>query len=140
MQIVNQNQEIRRNVLRFLIRLLHSAALLTLFGSAVLSAQSVTARFSGQVTDSDGGAIPGASMQVINEERLARREAKTDPLGAYVVPSLPAGRYQIIVEAEGFSRRSSDIITVVAGQNFVFNVQLTVGGVQTKVEVDAGAG
>ncbi len=32
------------------------------------------------------------------------------------------------------------MITIVAGQNFVFNVPLSVGGVQTQVEVNAGAG
>ncbi len=77
----------------------------------------------GQVTDPDGGAIPGASIQVINQESLAQRTAKTDAIGAYVVPSLPAGRYQSSSEATGFDRKLSDVITVVAGQNFVFDVR-----------------
>lgn len=102
-------------------------------------AQSVTARFSGEVTDPDGGAIPGASVQVINQETLARRETKTDA-SAYILASLPPGRYQIVVQAEGFDRKSSDIITVVAGQNFVFNVRMSLGSVQTDVQVSAGAG
>jgi hypothetical protein len=126
-------------MLRSLFRLL-SVVLFIMLGSLPLLAQSVTARFSGSVTDTDGGAIPGASVQVINQETFAKREVKTDGTGSYVVASLPAGRYQITVEADGFSRRASDIITLVAGQIFVFNVQMTVGGIQTEVQVTAGAG
>jgi hypothetical protein len=142
MHTVNQTQirEVRLNMFRYLFRLLYAAALCVVLGSLSVGAQSVTARFSGQVTDADGGAIPEASIQVVNQESLVKREAKSDGAGNYVVPSLPAGRYQIIVEADGFSRRSSDIITLVAGQIFVFNVKLPVGGVQQQVEVTGGAG
>jgi hypothetical protein len=127
-------------MLRLLIRLVYVVTILAALSTLPLSAQSVTSRFSGQVTDSDGGAIPGASVKLLNQETLAERETKTDAGGNYVLPSLPAGRYQIVVVAEGFDRRSSDIITLVAGQNFVFNVKLSVGGVQTQVEVNGGAG
>jgi hypothetical protein len=127
-------------MLRLFSRLLYVVTILAVLGSLPLFAQSVTGRFSGTVTDTDGGAIPGASVKLLNQETLAERETKTDAGGNYVLPSLPAGRYQIVVVAEGFDRRSSDIITLVAGQNFVFNVKLSVGGVQTQVEVNGGAG
>jgi Carboxypeptidase regulatory-like domain/TonB-dependent Receptor Plug Domain len=127
-------------MLRIFSRLLYVVTLLAVLGSLPLFAQSVTGRFSGLVTDTDGGAIPGASIQIFNQETMAKREVKSDATGAYVVPSVAAGRYQIVVEADGFARRSSDVITLVAGQNFVFNVQMTVGGVQQQVEVTAGAG
>jgi hypothetical protein len=140
MAIVNQNQELRRNMFRLFSRLLYVVTILALLGSFPLFAQSVTGRFSGLVTDKDGGAIPGASVQIINQETFAKRDVKTDGTGSYVISSLPAGRYQIFVEAEGFSRSASDIITLVAGQIFVFNVQMTVGATQTEVQVNAGAG
>jgi hypothetical protein len=127
-------------MIRFLSRVLSAAVLMAVLGALPLFAQSVTARFSGSVTDTDGGAIPGASIQIVNQESFAKRDTKSDGEGNYVVPSLPAGRYQIVVEATGFARRASDIITVVAGQNFVFNVKMAVGGVQQQVEVNGGAG
>jgi hypothetical protein len=108
-------------------------------GLSVL-AQSVTARFSGRVVDTDGAVIPGASVQIVNQETLAHREVLTDGLGAYVLPSLAPGRYQIIVSADGFDRKESNIITIVAGQEFVFNVNMSVSGLQTEVQVSAGAG
>jgi hypothetical protein len=127
-------------MLRLFSRLLYVVLLLVVLGRSPLIAQSVTGRFSGAVTDTDGGAIPGASVQIINQESLAKRETTSDGAGAYVFANVAPGRYQIVVEADGFSRRSSDIITIVAGQNFVFNVPMSVGGVKQEIEVTGGAG
>ncbi|WP_263360151.1 TonB-dependent receptor [Acidicapsa ligni] len=127
-------------MLRSFSRLLYVVTLMTLLTGVSLLAQSVTARFSGQVTDTDGGSIPGASIQIINQESLAKRETKTDASGGYSVANLAPGRYQIVVEADGFARRSSDVITIIPGQNFIFNVKMTVGGVQTEVQVEGVGG
>ncbi|WP_255551027.1 carboxypeptidase regulatory-like domain-containing protein [Granulicella sp. dw_53] len=102
--------------------------------------QMAMGRFSGVVADSDGGAIPGASVQIVNQETLVKRTAKTDGVGAYIVPSLPAGRYQIIVEADGFSRRQSGVVTLAQGQVFVYNATMSIGGIQQQIEVTGGAG
>src|ERR1700753_3536291 len=99
---------------RLVLRVCFALTLVCGLLAPVLHAQSVTARFSGTVTDTDGGAIPGAAVQVVNQESFAKREVKSDASGTYAVASLPAGRYQVIVEANGFSRRLSDIITLVA--------------------------
>jgi Carboxypeptidase regulatory-like domain/TonB-dependent Receptor Plug Domain len=120
---------------RLFIRLSFVVMLTALLGGLPLFAQSATGRFSGQVTDQDGGAIPGASVQVINQETLAKRVATTDGAGAYSVLSLAPGHYQIIVEADGFSRRSSEVVVLAPRQIFVFNVAMSVGGVKTEVEV-----
>jgi Carboxypeptidase regulatory-like domain len=127
-------------MLRSFSRLLYVVTLLAALGSLPLFAQSVTGRFSGLVTDTDGGAIPGASVQIVNQETLVKREVKTDATGMYAIPSLPPGRYQVIVEADGFSRRSSEIVTLASGQNFTFNAPMSVGGVQTQIDVSGGAG
>ena len=47
-------------------------------------------RFSGQVTDPEGAAIPSATVQVINQETLIKREATTDASGMFSVAYLPA--------------------------------------------------
>jgi hypothetical protein len=120
-------------------RLLSAFVLIALLFCPSLYGQS-SGGFSGQVTDQDGGAIPGATVQIINQETLVKREVKTDAGGAYTVPSLPPGRYQVVVEADGFNRRSSDVITLSIGQNLVFNAAMSVGAVVTEVNVsDAGS-
>jgi len=120
-------------------RLLFAMALAVTLGIPILIGQAGTGGFSGQVTDPDGAAIPGATVQIINQDSLVRREAKTDETGRYTVPGLPAGRYLIIVEAEGFSRRSSNVVTLAAGQSAVFNAQIAVNAVSQEVNVSAGA-
>jgi hypothetical protein len=115
-------------------------ALLAAFASSQVFAQAATGRFSGTVTDPDGNAIPGASVQVLNQDTLTSRSTKTDDVGAYQILALPAGRYQVIVESGGFERRSSGILKLSAGQDVVFNARLTLTHVETKVEVSGGAG
>ena len=124
---------------RLFARLLSAQVLIALLLCSPLYGQS-SGRFSGQVTDQDGGAIPGATVQIVNQETLVKREVKTDAIGAYAVPSLPPGRYQVIVEADGFSRRSSEVITLSIGQSLVFSASMSVGGVSTEVNVtEAGS-
>jgi hypothetical protein len=126
-------------MLRLLSRFLYSAVLIAVLGGVLASGQQVTGRISGQVTDPDGNAIPGASIQVVNQDTLVKREATTDAVGAYTVLSLPPGRYQILVDADGFSRRSSAVITLTPGQAVVFDARMSVKSEQTQVEVVGAA-
>ena len=113
---------------------------MAVFGVLPLVGQRDAGSFSGQVTDPDGGVIPGATVQIVNQDTLVKREVKTDSTGAYNVPALPPGRYQVIVDADGFSRRSSDIFTLAAGQAIVFNAQISVNVVNEEIKVaEAGA-
>ena len=125
-------------MLRYLHRQLCLWALISLLCSLSLVGQTGAARISGQVTDADGAAIPGAVVQIVNQETLAKREAKTDGTGSYAVAGLPSGSYQIIVEAPGFNRRSSQLV-LAAGQAVVYNAQISVNTVSQEVSVNAGA-
>jgi hypothetical protein len=126
-------------MVRFFSRLLFAIALISNMGISVLLGQTGTGRISGQVTDPDGAAIPGAIVQIVNQDNLAHREVKTDESGRYTVPGLPVGRYQIIVEAEGFSRRSSTIVDLTGDKPIVFNAQIAVTAVTEDVSVTGGA-
>ena len=119
--------------------LLLAMALITVSSALRLDGQTATGRFSGQITDPDGAAIPDATIQIVNQDTLVKREAKTDSDGSYTVPGLPPGRYQLIVEAQGFSRRSSQILSLASGQAVVFNAQISVTTVSQDVSVSAGA-
>jgi hypothetical protein len=109
-------------------------------GNLPVCSQTAMGRFSGTVTDTDGGTIPGASVQIVNQETLVKRDAKSDGVGVYIIPSLPAGQYQIIVEADGFNRRQSGVVTLAQGQVFVYNATMSVGSMQQQIEVTGGAG
>ena len=62
----------------------------------------------------------------------------TDDSGAYSVPYLAAGSYHVVVNAPGFSPSAQDV-NLGMGQALTLNLQLTVGGDQTTVSVQAGS-
>jgi hypothetical protein len=125
-------------MVRPLIRHLTVLLLLAFFGSVHLFAQQ-SGRISGKVTDQQGAAVGGATVQVVNQEIQSKLETKTDGAGAYSAPNLPPGDYKVLVQAEGFNNSSSDVLPLAAEQALVFNVQLVVAATQTEVTVE-GAG
>jgi len=126
-------------MLRSFSRLPFATALVAVLCVPILAGQTGGGSFSGQVTDPDGAAIPGATVQIMNQDTLVHREVKTDEAGRYTVPGVPAGRYQIVVEAEGFNRRSSQILTLALSQALVFNAQIAVNSENQEISVSAGA-
>jgi carboxypeptidase family protein len=63
---------------------------------------AVTGSISGIVRDPSGAAIPGAIVTVTNTAMGLQHKAVTDSKGDYAFPTLPAGRYDLEVAAEGF--------------------------------------
>src|SRR5215469_3896329 len=47
----------------------------------ILNSHAQNSRFSGQITDPQGAAIPSASIQVVNQETQVKREAVSDGNG-----------------------------------------------------------
>ena len=88
-------------MLRLFARLLITALGIIAFDGTVGFAQS--GQISGRVTDQQGAASPDAAVQIVNQDRDFKRDTTTDSLGAYSAPYLPAGKYQVRVQREGFS-------------------------------------
>ena len=57
---------------------------------------------SGVIRDSLGGAIPGATIRVVNEGSGAAQEAVSDAEGAYRVDDLAPGQYRVEATLDGF--------------------------------------
>jgi hypothetical protein len=109
-----------------------------LLGFAGMAAAQQHGSISGAVTDPQGKAIVGASVEVDNVEGTLQRTVKTDASGNYAVPDLPAGTYLVVVQAEGFDAKTSDQMPLAAGQQLTFNQQLTsVKGAGVTVTVQA---
>jgi hypothetical protein len=62
--------------------------------------------------------------------------ARTDGTGRFAVPVLPAGRYRIVVDREGYVR-SASVVAVTAGGSTPARIALTPTGVITGRVVDA---
>jgi len=71
-------------------------------GFTSLTFASPTATVTGRVTDSLGGVLAGAQVEVTNVETNTIFRTKTSNVGLYRVPNLPPGYYRVIVRMFGF--------------------------------------
>jgi len=113
-------------------------ALIALATSLVL-AQGATATMSGVVHDGTGGVIPGVTVTIKHTETGLTRTVQTSENGAYRMPSLPVGAYEVTAEAAGFKKQVRSGINLVVAQEAVVNLTLDVGGVADTVTVNEDA-
>src|SRR5262245_33133857 len=71
--------------------------------------------FSGAVTDSTGGALPGVVVRAVHEESGYSVEAVTDGTGAYRLP-VRIGSYRVTAELPGFATVTRTGLELLAGQ------------------------
>jgi len=85
--------------------LLVTVALLTLVARMTfpVMAQTPTGSVRGVVKDQQGAVISAASVTITNKATGASRTIKTGSDGSYAVENLPAGDYEIKIEAAGFA-------------------------------------
>jgi len=99
-------------------------------------AQSEQARIVGTVTDSDGAAIPRATVTVKDDKGLSRTWTANDQ-GDYILPSLPPGRYTVAAQAPGLGP-TEIMVTLGAGQERTVMLVLRPAALQQEVTVSGG--
>jgi hypothetical protein len=114
-------------------------ALMLSVGNTVVFAQFTTASLGGIVTDSSGGAVPGAQVTVFNTDTGLTRILTTGADGAYLFPVLPIGTYRLTVVQSGFSTYTQTGITLTVNQTASLPVILGVGTVNQQITVTADA-
>src|SRR5690349_2282367 len=111
-----------------------------LLASASSFAQTAgTATLLGNVTDSTGAAVVGARIAVTNPESAVTTATLTTTDGAYQVPYLAPGTYNVTVEAPGFKRYLREGLVLRTGEVPRLDVQLEVGAVTESVQVTGAA-
>jgi hypothetical protein len=117
------------------------AALFVMLGCDYLSAfaqQAITsATLSGQVEDTSGARINGASITATGLEKNRAWSTMSDDQGRFRFSYLPVGTYQLKVERDGFST-FNEKITLAVGQAIDLPVKLAVGAVIENVSVVSG--
>src|SRR5438093_13229148 len=63
----------------------------------------------GEVKDSTGAVVPGATVTVINKATNATRTTSSNEVGLYDFPALPPGPYTVKSELDGFKTATSDV-------------------------------
>ena len=119
------------------VAVLALAAALLLSLTAVPSFAQATSTILGVVKDSSGGVVPGATVTVMNTDTAQSRSTTTGEDGAYRVPALNAGHYQVKIEKSGFQASTQKGVTLDVAQELPVNVSLQVGSSTQEVVVNA---
>ena len=102
-----------------------------------LFAQATNGSVQGAVTDSSGGSVSGATVQVKNSATGVTRSVTTNAQGRYNVTDLIVGDYEAQASSTGFQTTIQRNIPVTVGGQRVVDFTLQVGQAQQTVTVEA---
>jgi hypothetical protein len=112
---------------------------IVLFGAHLGGAQTTSATLQGIVRDGSGAVLPGVAVTVRNQDTGFTRTATSDGRGAYYVPFVPPGNYEIVAELSGFQTERRENVRFDVGQPLTIDLALSLAGVAEAVTVSAAA-
>ncbi len=104
-----------------------------------LAQGETTSAILGQVTDTSGAIVPGATVNLMNQDSGLKRSARTDEAGRFNFPQLKPGTYTVSVEAQGFEPQQAHNVFSGLGQKQTVNLTLRVAQSKQTLEVNAEA-
>src|SRR5262245_30124668 len=102
-----------------MIRIVRRSLVAILFLGATASAASAqitAATISGTIKDATGGVLPGADIVARNVDTGISRATVSNTDGAFTLPGLPPGKYEVRVELSGFAQSAQTLELAVAQQ------------------------
>ena len=78
--------------------------------AAGATAQTTTGTISGRVLDTQGAALPGATVTAKSPNLQGTREAVTSENGDYILTGLPSGPYTISFSLAGFQTQTRNVV------------------------------
>ena len=102
-----------------------------------LEAQVLYGSIVGNVRDSTGAVLPGATVTITHNETKGTRETVTDPSGAYRFPTVQTGTYSVVVTMTGLRTFTRNDVPVTLNTVTRVDATLPVGQVQEVVTVSA---
>lgn len=91
----------------------------------------------GRVTDASGAAMPGTTVEIVNQGTNVTRTVVTDSTGTYVLTALNPGIYTIRVKRQGFSTFVRRNVQVLVSSSTTVPIPLQIGSVSQTVTVQA---
>lgn len=108
--------------------------------SGAIFGQEITGSIVGAVKDSQGAAVPGATVTVTipsQDNQVVRTVTASDD-GVFSIPNLPINVFTVSVEAPNFKRSVTTDVKVDVGQRRNVDVVLEAGNISEVVTVEAG--
>ena len=102
------------------------------------AAQEQTGAIQGVVKDSQGGSVPGATVEATSASGRTLT-ATSDASGTYRFPALPGGTYTVTAKLAGFSPARVENAVVTLGKLVTVNLSLKLGAMTETVEVTGEA-
>ncbi len=102
--------------------------------SPLLLAQN--AQVTGIVSDPSKAAIPGSSVEIVNQQTHEAVATKTNASGLYTASALKPGIYRISVSASGFETEVVDNTTIAVAAKVTLDFTLHPGAISQTVTVD----
>src|SRR5271155_1995278 len=98
-----------------------------------------TSAIVGEVSDTSGAGVAGATVTVVNEATGLKRGATTDESGRFSFAQLSPGTYAVKAEAEGFEAQKNEAVSAGLGQKQTINFTLRVAQLKESIEVKSDA-
>lgn len=112
-----------------------SFAFLVFATLATAQVSRVAGAIQGFVTDQTGSAVAGATVTLKNPATNRTRTTSTDLTGSFRVAELPVGRYEVYVQAPGFSLYTNNAFVISIGRVAQLTVRLVPAVVQQQITV-----
>lgn len=122
--------EKRNKALTFVLALFFTIVL-----SSLVTAQTGTTGVGGTVSDLNGGAIPGATVTLINPETGFTRTVTANEDGTFNFPGIPAATYRVEVESKNFKKLVNSNVRALVESPVDLKLALEPGDVSAVVDV-----
>src|SRR3984885_672469 len=119
------------------VRVCLSVLLAFLLGGAAWGQKNGTIR--GTVVDQSGAVVPGTVITVVLVGTDSTRSVTADKDGAFDIPELSIGSYDLTAEAKGFKKYVEKNVVVTIGHVNLVTATLAIGGSTETVTVEANA-
>ncbi|HEX8282805.1 MAG TPA: TonB-dependent receptor [Pyrinomonadaceae bacterium] len=116
-----------------------AAVLLLLLAFVAAGAQEFRGSLTGTVTDPNGAALPGATVEVRNVETNIANTVTTNEEGNYSFPLLNPGKYTLTITATGFANATRENIEIRVADRLTLDIPMSVTGVGETVTTVATA-
>jgi hypothetical protein len=115
------------------------ASFALLVTASLTLAQQGTSELRGRAVDQQGGALPGVTVVVTNQDNGTFRETVSGADGAFLMSGMTPGTYEVRAELTGFKKYQSRDVRLEVGRSALIEIRLEIGAIAESVTVTGEA-